>query len=158
MITAGQAGERHDHGESGGYVEAVTTAAGYSGTPLHRKLGLKPESSLLLVAAPMGFALDDLPAGAVVHTRAARPAYDVVVAFCPDRDRLQQRMAALPARVVTHGALWIAWPKRASGVQTDLDENVVRDSGLAAGLVDVKVIAVDDVWSALKFVRRLRDR
>jgi hypothetical protein len=93
-----------------------------------------------------------------VHTRGARPAYDVVVAFCPDRDRLQQRMAALPARVVTHGALWIAWPKRASGVQTDLDENVVRDSGLAAGLVDVKVIAVDDVWSALKFVRRLRDR
>jgi hypothetical protein len=134
------------------------TTAGYSGTPLHRKLGIKPESRVLLAAAPPGFELDAVPAGAVVHSRAAGASYDVVVAFCPDQARMRTRVASLVPRLTTAGALWVAWPKRASGVATDLDENVVRDAGLAAGLVDVKVIAVDTVWSALKFVRRLRDR
>lgn len=134
------------------------TTVGYSGTPLHRKLGIKPDSRVLLVAAPPGFAIDDLPSGATVHTRASASAYDVVVAFCPDGRRLDSRVGALPDRVTTAGALWVAWPKRASGVTTDLDENVVRDAGLGVGLVDVKVIAVDETWSALKFVRRLRDR
>jgi hypothetical protein len=132
--------------------------AGYSGTPLHRKLGVKPESRVLLSAAPPGFALDEVPAGAVVHTRAAGASYDVIVAFCPDRKRLLARFRPLAERITTAGALWVAWPKRASGVDTDLDENVVRDVGLDAGLVDVKVVAVDDTWSGLKFVRRLRDR
>lgn len=132
--------------------------AGYSGTPLHRKLGIKPDGRVLLVAAPPDFALDDVPAGAVVHTRAAGSAYDVILAFCPDRARLDKRVSVLPERIVTNGALWIAWPKRASGVATDLDENIVRDTGLEAGLVDVKVIAIDATWSGLKFVRRLRDR
>jgi hypothetical protein len=135
-----------------------SSAAGYSGTPLHRKLGVKPESRVLLSAAPPGFALDEIPSGAVVHTRAAGSSYDVVVAFCPDRRRLAARFAPLSERLTTAGALWVAWPKRASGVTTDLDENVVRDVGLAAGLVDVKVIAIDEVWSGLKFVRRVRDR
>jgi hypothetical protein len=134
------------------------TTAGYSGTPLHRKLGIKPESRVLVAAAPPTFAIDAVPAGAVVHTRAARSSYDVVLAFCPDLKRLQSRFASLAPRITTAGALWIAWPKKSSGVTTDLDENVVRDVGLGEGLVDVKVIAIDDVWSGLKFVRRLRDR
>lgn len=134
------------------------TTAGYSGTPLHRKLGVKPDSRVLLTAAPVGFELDTVPPGAVVHTRAARSSYDVIVAFTPDRKRLEQRFEPLAGRLTTAGALWIAWPKRASGVATDLDENVVRDLGLSIGLVDVKVIAIDGTWSGLKFVRRLRDR
>ena len=136
----------------------MTTAAGYSGTPLHRKLGIKLDNKVLISAAPVGFELDTAPPGAVVHTRAAGASYDVVLAFCPDRRRLEQRFASLAPRITTAGALWIAWPKKASGVATDLDENVVRDVGLEAGLVDVKVIAIDDTWSGLKFVRRLRDR
>jgi hypothetical protein len=132
--------------------------AGDSGTPLPRKLGIKPDTRVLVIAAPPGFALDPLPSGAVVHTRAGASAYDVVVAFCPDLRRLQSRFAAHVPRLTTAGALWIAWPKRASGVATDLDENVVRDHGLDQGLVDVKVAAIDDTWSGLKFVRRVRDR
>ena len=132
--------------------------AGYSGTPLHRKLGIKPESRVLLSAAPVGFELDHVPHDAVVHTRAAGSSYDVVVAFTPDRKRLNQRFERLADRLTTAGALWIAWPKKASGVATDLDENVVRETGLDLGLVDVKVIAIDATWSGLKFVRRLRDR
>lgn len=134
------------------------TTAGYSGTPLPRKLGIKPESRVLIAAAPVGFELDAVPHDAVVHTRAAGSSYDVVLAFCPDRRRLQQRFASMTPRLTTAGALWIAWPKKASGVETDLDENVVRDVGLGYGLVDVKVIAIDATWSGLKFVRRLRDR
>jgi len=136
----------------------VTTDAGYSGTPLHRKLGVKPGSRVLLSAAPPGFAFDHVPPDAVVHTRAAGSSYDVVVAFCPDRARLDRRFGPLADRLTTAGALWVAWPKRASGVITDLDENVVREVGLGEGLVDVKVIAIDETWSGLKFVRRLRDR
>ena len=131
---------------------------GYSGTPLHRKLGVKPDSKVLLAAAPPGFALDEVPAGAVVHQRATGNGYDVAVVFCPDIRRLEARFGPMAERITTAGALWIAWPKRASGVATDLDENVVRDVGLREGLVDVKVIAIDDTWSGLKFVRRLRDR
>jgi hypothetical protein len=134
------------------------TTAGYSGTPLHRKLGVKPGSRVLLSAAPPGFELDHTPPEAVVHIRASGAPYDVIVAFCPDRARLDRRFVPLSQRLTTAGALWVAWPKRASGVQTDLDENVVRDVGLAEGLVDVKVVAVDETWSGLKFVRRLRDR
>jgi hypothetical protein len=132
--------------------------AGYSGTPLARKLGIKPDSRLLLVAAPPAFVVPDLPPRVTTHTRPGAAAYDVIVAFCPDRKRLEQRLAALPERLTTAGALWVGWPKRASGVRTDLDDGVVRAGGLAAGLVDVKVAAIDETWSGLKFVRRLRDR
>ena len=116
---------------------------GYSGKPLAVKLGIRPERRVLLVAAPDGFELAP-PAGAVVHTRPGRDPYDVVLAFCPDLAALRRRFAALAARLGTAGALWICWPKKSSGVPTDLDENVVRDHGLAVGLVDVKVAAVDD--------------
>jgi len=136
----------------------MTSATGYSGTPLPRKLGIKPDSRVLIVAAPPGFALPDRPPDVQVHTRPGRAAYDVALAFCPDRARLVRRFTPLTARLVTAGALWVAWPKRSSGVESDLDENVVREVGLATGWVDVKVIAIDETWSGLKFMRRVRDR
>jgi hypothetical protein len=137
----------------------TSPAAGYSGTPLPRKLGVKPDSRVLVVAAPPGFELGPhLPPDVVLHRRPGTATYDVVLAFCPDRARLDKRFPVLTDRLTTAGALWIAWPKRSSGVATDLDENVVRDVGLGVGLVDVKVAAIDDTWSGLKFVRRVRDR
>jgi hypothetical protein len=136
----------------------MTSAVGYSGTALPRKLGIKAASRVLVVDAPEGFALDGLPRGVVLHQRAGTAPYDVVVAFCPDLAALRRRFAPLARRLTPAGALWVAWPKKASGVRTDLTENVVRDHGLAEGLVDVKVAAVDATWSGLKFVVRLRDR
>jgi hypothetical protein len=94
----------------------------------------------------------------VVRSRPVTGPYDVVLAFCPDRAALRRRFAAQLPRLATAGALWVAWPKRSSGVATDLDENVVRAHGLEVGLVDVKVAAVDATWSGLKFVRRVVDR
>lgn len=134
------------------------TDAGYSGTPLARKLGVKPSSRMLLVAAPPEFDIADLPPDAIVHRRSGSASYDVILAFCPDHDRLQSRLSTYVPKLTTAGALWLAWPKRASGVRTDIDENVVRDEGLRSGLVDVKVAAIDETWASLKFVRRLRDR
>ena len=136
----------------------MSSDVGYSGTPLHRKLGIKPDSRVLVSAAPPGFAVPDGPRSTTVHTRAAGSSYDVVLAFCPDLRRLQRRFAALAPRITTAGALWIAWPKKASGVASDLDDNVVREFGLGEGLVDVKIAAIDETWSGMKFVRRLRDR
>jgi hypothetical protein len=133
--------------------------AGYSGTPLVRKLGIKPGSRLALVDAPDGFdrTLGELPAGVGV-SRAARGPADVIVAFFAERARLEQRLPALREALEPAGGLWIAWPKRSSGVATDLTENVVRELGLAAALVDNKVCAIDAVWSGLRLVYRLRDR
>jgi len=136
----------------------VTKPAGYSGTPLARKLGVRPGSRVLLVGAPDGFDLGELPPDVAVHERPGRAPYDVVLAFCPDQATLHRRFAPLATRLTPAGGLWIAWPKRSSKVPTDLDENVVREHGLAAGLVDVKVAAVDAVYGGLKFVVRLRDR
>lgn len=127
--------------------------SGYSGTPLADKLGVRPGGRTLVVGAPAGFAL-----GAEHHVRAGREPYDVLLVFCPDLATLRRRWDAAVQRTATAGALWIAWPKRASGIATDLTEDVVREHALADGLVDVKVCAVDAVWSGLKIVRRLRDR
>jgi hypothetical protein len=132
--------------------------AGYSGTPLARKLGVKDGSAVLLDGAPGGFELG-APPDATVHRRAARDVrYDVILCFCPDTARLVSRWPALHARTTTAGALWIAWPKRSSRLSTDLSENVVRHHALAHGRVDVKVCAIDDTWSALKNVIRRSDR
>jgi hypothetical protein len=136
----------------------VAGAADYSGTPLPRKLGVKPESRVLVDGRPAGFRLGQLPPGAILHTRPGGDPYDVVLSFCPDRARLERRFVPLARRLAAAGALWACWPKRASGVSTDLDETAVREFGLAAGLVDVKVCAVDPVWAGLKFVVRRRDR
>ncbi|HST67328.1 MAG TPA: DUF3052 domain-containing protein [Mycobacteriales bacterium] len=135
----------------------MTAPVGYSGKPLAVKLGIRETSRVLLVGAPDGFALA-APPGARVGTRPTPQPYDVILAFCPDRAALRRRFAPQVGRLTPAGALWVSWPKKSSGVATDLDENVVRAHGLEAGLVDVKVAAVDAVWSGLKFVRRLADR
>jgi hypothetical protein len=131
--------------------------AGYSGTPLTRKLGVVPGVLVLIDGAPRGFSLQ-APDGTSVHHRPGRGPYDVILAFCPDLARLNARWPVLHPRTTTAGALWIAWPKRSSGLATDLDENVIRDYALAHGRVDVKVCAVDEVWSGLKHVIRKVDR
>ena len=141
-----------------GYRVTVIDVAGYSGTPLARKLGIAPESSVLLDAAPAGFAVPGLPGGAVVHRRPGRGPYDVILTFYPTSARLRARYARLHPLTTPAGALWVAWPKRGSGVPTDMTENVVRDHALANGRVDVKVCAVDDTWSGLKLVIRKADR
>jgi len=132
--------------------------AGYSGTPLARKLGIAPGCALLLDGAPKGFAIDDLPPDVVASHRAGDGVYDVIVCFCRDRAQLERRWPVMHVRTTPAGALWIAWPKRASGVATDLDENVVRGHALANGRVDVKVAAIDETWSGLKNVIRRSDR
>jgi hypothetical protein len=133
--------------------------AGYSGTPLVRKLGIKPRSRLGLIGAPEGFdiTLGELPEDVAVRRRVRGP-LDVIVAFCSSHAELARRMPSLRAALDPAGGLWIAWPKGSSGVATDLGENLVRELGLAAGLVDNKVCAIDEVWSGLRFVVRLRDR
>jgi hypothetical protein len=140
---------------NGGYAPAM---AGYSGTPLAKKLGIAPGHRVLLDGAPATLTLGDLPPDVEVHRRAGSGPYDVILCFCPDFARLSKRWPILHARTTMAGALWIAWPKRSSGRATDLDENVVRDYALANGRVDVKVCAVDDTWSGLKHVVRVADR
>jgi hypothetical protein len=132
-------------------------SVGYSGTPLPRKLGIKEGHRVLLAGAPSGFDLGPLP-GVEVHRRAGAAPYHVILAFTADRRTLDRRFLALFEHLTRNGGLWVAWPKRSSGVATDLDENIVRDVGLAAGLVDNKVCAIDETWSGLRFVIRLRDR
>jgi hypothetical protein len=130
---------------------------GYSGTPLVDKLGIKPAARLQLVSEPKGFAglLGGLPEGARV---ASRGTLDFAMLFVKSRSDMQKRFARLRDRLESNGMLWVAWPKKTSGVETDLTEGIVREFGLGSGLVDVKVCAVDDTWSGLKFVRRLKDR
>jgi hypothetical protein len=134
--------------------------AGYSGTPLPRKLGIKPGARVALLRAPEGFdaTLGELPEGIAVAHRLGGARRDVLVAFFTERAQLSARLPALRDALATDGGLWIAWPKRASGVATDLDENRVRELGLEAGLVDNKVCAIDQTWSGLRFVFRLADR
>lgn len=127
-------------------------------TPLAAKLGVRTGTATLLDGAPQGFDLGLVPSGAVVHHRAGRSSYDVAVLFAPDVRRLVHRWAVLHELVTPAGRLWVAWPKRASGVTTDLDEGLVREHGLANGRVDVKICAIDETWSGLGFVVRLKDR
>lgn len=134
-----------------------TAPAGYSGTPLPQKLGIKAGHRVLLIGGPDGFDLGPLP-DVTLHRRAGRTSYDVVLLFCTDLRRLEQQFVPQAARLVANGGLWVAWPKRSSGVTTDLDENIVRAVGLATGLVDNLVCAIDATWSGLRFVIRLRDR
>ncbi len=138
---------------------ATAPTAGYSGTPLVRKLGIKPGARVGLVRAPDGFdvILGELPEGVSVRRRAQGP-LDVIVAFFVRRRELERRLSGLRQALDPAGGLWIAWPKRASGVPTDLNENIVRELALTTGLVDNKVCAVDEVWSGLRLVYRLRDR
>jgi hypothetical protein len=127
--------------------------AGYSGTPLARKLGVGPGDSLALLGAPDGFAIDDLPPDVDVRRRAA-PACDVMVSFHTRRADLARRFPALMRALAVDGGLWVAWPKGASGVDTDITEDVVREVALPTGMVDNKVCAIDDTWSGLRLVLR----
>jgi hypothetical protein len=133
--------------------------AGYSGTPLPKKLGIKEAHRVALLDAPDDIErlLGDLPPGVTV-LRSARAPLDVVVWFVTERRILERRLPELAARLDRAGGLWICWPKKASGVTTDVTENVARDAALALGLVDNKVCAIDETWSGLRIVYRLRDR
>ena len=134
--------------------------AGYSGTPLPKKLGIKEGHRLCVLDAPDGFGatLGELPLGvAVTSSLGARDA-DVIVLFTTKKGPLAARFARAARRLDPAGGLWIAWPKRASGVATDVTEDVVRAIALAAGLVDNKICAIDEVWSGLRCVVRLADR
>jgi hypothetical protein len=132
--------------------------AGYSGTPLAKKLGIKAGHRLAFPGAPDGFDdLLELPDGVTVKTRAGGP-LDVIVFFTKSRAELERRMPALRRSMDPAAGLWIAWPKRSSGVETDMSEDVVRDLGYANQLVDNKVCAIDETWSGLRLVIRLEDR
>ncbi|PYP05677.1 MAG: DUF3052 domain-containing protein [Gemmatimonadetes bacterium] len=133
--------------------------AGYSGKPLVQKLGIKPEMRIAIVNAPRGYGrvLGKLPSRVTRKASAVGP-LDFVQFFTTERRELERRFAALARALAPAGMLWISWPKKSSGVTTDLTEDVIRAIGLAHGLVDVKVAAVDEVWSGLKFVRRVKDR
>jgi len=135
--------------------------AGYSGTPLASKLGIKPGHRVALVDAPPGFAqtLGELPEGVTLHTGLpGNEPFDVIVFFTDSRARLRLHFAALAARLTPAGGFWVAWPKKASGIATNLTEDLVRTVGLDAGLVDNKVCAVDETWSGLRSVVRAQDR
>ena len=130
--------------------------AGYSGTPLPKKLGITEGSTLALIGAPPGV-IERLPPGVVVKRR-ARGSADVVVAFFTQRREFERRVDALARMVFPAGGLWVAWPKRSSGVETTMHENVVREVALPLGLVDNKVCAIDETWSGLRVVWRREGR
>ena len=132
--------------------------AGYSGTPLVKKLGIKSGFNLVLVNAPNGFSKGlDLPTEVEINSRSREP-LDFALLFVASERELRAAFAQYAARLKPAGMLWVAWPKKSSGVATDLSFNNVQSIGLAAGLVDTKICAVDEVWSGLKFVFRLKDR
>jgi hypothetical protein len=133
--------------------------AGYSGKALVQKIGLKAGHTLALAGEPDGFIkeLAPLPEGVVIVTGGKKP-LDCVILFADEARTLESRIVRWGARLAPAGMLWVAWPKKASKVVTDVTEAMVRKTGLASGLVDVKICAVNDIWSGLKFVRRLKDR
>lgn len=133
--------------------------AGYSGTPLVKKLGIKPGFDVVFMNAPVDFVRSlDLPPEATINSPSTRKPLDFILLFVMSKKDLAKKFSLVSTKLKPDGMLWISWPKKASGIKTDLTDNVVREHGLAEGLVDVKVCAVDDVWSGLKFVFRLKDR
>lgn len=137
---------------------AVVTA-GYSGTPLTSKLGIKPGFTVALLDEAVEFRslLDPLPAGVTFRT-SLRGRIDLAVAFTTSEGGLRRRLPALSRAIVPDSSFWIAWPKQTSPLATKVNENLVREYGLDAGAVDVKVCAIDADWSGLKFVHRLENR
>ncbi|MGH7521309.1 MAG: DUF3052 domain-containing protein [Gemmatimonadales bacterium] len=133
--------------------------AGYSNRPLAAKLGIKPNTRIAILNPPRGFraTLGKLPPGVTV-TAQASGVHPFIHFFTVDRAMLEKQLPALLRALAPDGTLWVSWPKKASGVPTDITEDVIRAVALPTGLVDVKVAAVDDVWSGLKLVRRLKNR
>ena len=125
--------------------------AGYSGTPLPRKIGIKDGDVVFLDHAPVTLELRG------THARLPRE-FDVALTFHTSAAALARRLPQLLERMATAGMVWVCWPKKASKVPTDLHDGLVRELGLSLGVVDVKVAAIDEVWSGLKFVRWLKDR
>ena len=136
--------------------------AGYSGTPLAKKLGIADGKSqrILLLGAPSGFEseIPGLPPDARLSRRAGAATPDVILAFATTRNQLESILSRWPAAMTGAQMLWIAWPKGSSGVASEINENDVRTRGLLAGLVDNKVCAIDQTWSGLRLVRRIKDR
>ena len=138
-----------------------SNTSGYSGTPLLKKLGIQGGHRIVLVDAPEPLPGDlaDMPIGVeMFFGLRGRGPYDVALLFVKDRASLEKRFGTCATRLQPNGALWVAWPKRASGIPTDVTENVVREVALAEGLVDNKVCAIDGTWSGLRCVYRLKDR
>jgi hypothetical protein len=133
--------------------------AGYSGTPLHQKLGIKPQARVAFVELPADVrkALKAAVSECHIEDNETAP-LDFGMAFVLTQSELKREFPKLARRLTPAGMLWVSWPKKASGVATDLTEDEVRRIGLQNGLVDVKVCAVNETWSGLKFVRRLKDR
>jgi len=133
--------------------------AGYSKRPLVDKLGIKPGHSLCILNAPEGYerTLGPLPPG-VKRSAKLAPNMDFIHFFTKSKADLEKALPGMRASLVANGMIWVSWPKGASKVPTDLNENIVRELALKSRLVDVKVAAVDDVWSGLKLVNRLKDR
>ena len=133
--------------------------AGYSQTPLVKKLGLRPGMRLQVIDAPLDYAVmvENLPAG-LQRVGDKETALDFIHLFTSNRAGLEEALPRLVPRLAKTGVLWISWPKKSSGLLADLDENIIREIGLGNGMVDVKVCAVNEQWSGLKFVFRLKDR
>jgi hypothetical protein len=133
--------------------------AGYSSTPLVKKLGIKAGAKMFIVNAPESYFnwISPLPENVEVKTRPAAQ-LDFIHIFTKDKKNFQQEFRKAQKNLKNDGMVWISWPKKSSKIETDLDENIIRDFGLKEGLVDVKVCAVDETWSGLKFVVRLKDR
>ena len=133
--------------------------AGYSKKSLVEKLGIKAGDAIAILGAPEDYAaaLGNLPS-TVRQTNKLKGPLDFIQFFATKRTHLEEHFPKLKAALSPNGMLWVSWPKGSSGVQTDLTENVVREIGLANGMVDVKVCAVDEIWSGLKFVYRIKDR
>jgi hypothetical protein len=133
--------------------------AGYSGTPLPKKLGIKPGYSVVLLNAPSGYkkTLGEVPDGVKFATSIASE-HNLIHIFTASRKELEKELPRLARKIAQDGMIWVSWPKKASGAKTDITEDTVRDTALALGLVDVKVCAVDEIWSGLKLVIRVENR
>jgi hypothetical protein len=137
----------------------VKPAAGYSGTPLLQKLGIKPGMRVLMLDAPRDFGdtLGTMPEGVKLEKESARD-LDVIISFETQRKQMERSLPAIKRGIAQNGMIWMAWPKKAARVKTDVTEDVIRDRALAIGLVDVKVCAIDETWSGLKLVIPVKDR
>jgi hypothetical protein len=133
--------------------------AGYSATPLQKKLGIKEDTNIFVVNAPEKYFewISPLPLTTKVKSRSAGE-LDFIHVFVSEKKVFESEFLRYKKHLKTEGMMWISWPKKSSKVVTDLDENIIREFGLKNGLVDVKVCAVDEVWSGLKFVYRVKDR
>ena len=133
--------------------------AGYSGTPLAKKLGIKENFRIAIINAPQGFekTLGELALGVELASQAKRP-LNLILFFTKSHSELTKRFSKFANLLLADGMLWVAYPKKASGVIMDLNFNLVQTIGLEAGLVDTKICAIDEIWSGLKFVYRIKDR